>query len=73
MRSVCHNCPDRAVGCHGSCKRYLDAKAENDRERAEKLDAYLKTKDLDQVKFESVARVRKITARTKKVSGLGVK
>jgi hypothetical protein len=73
MKNVCHNCPDRAVGCHGSCKRYLDAKAEHDRERFEKRDAYLKEKDIKELKFKAVARIKKITARTKHVSGFGVK
>ncbi len=73
MKSVCHNCPDREVGCHGSCEKYIQAKAEHDRERVEKQDAYLKEKDIKELKFKAVARIRKITARTKRVSGLGGK
>lgn len=77
MKPVCHNCPDRWVAdgrrCHDTCEKYIQAKAENDRERVEKQSAYLKAKDIDQVKFESIARIKKAIDRTKKVSGLGVK
>lgn len=27
MQVPCQNCPDRAVGCHGSCVRYRQFKA----------------------------------------------
>ena len=27
----CHNCPDRCVGCHAKCERYLAAKDEHSR------------------------------------------
>lgn len=54
MKSVCYNCPDRAVvgnrSCHSTCEKYLNAKAEHDRERVEKLDAYLKEKDIKEMK-----------------------
>ena len=29
------DCPERSWDCHGKCKRYLDAKAENDKKRQE--------------------------------------
>lgn len=77
MKPVCYNCPDRWVAdgrrCHDTCEKYIQAKAEHDRERVEKQSADLKAKDIDQVKFESIARIKKAIARTKKVSGLGVK
>lgn len=77
MKSVCYQCPDRWVAdgrrCHGTCEKYIQAKVEHDRERAEKQSADLRAKDIDQVKFESIARIKKAIARTKKVSGLGVK
>ena len=30
----CKDCTDRFVGCHGSCQKYKDAKAEHERKRA---------------------------------------
>ena len=24
IKSPCHNCPDRFVGCHSSCVKYID-------------------------------------------------
>lgn len=77
MKPVCYNCPDRWVAdgrrCHDTCEKYIQAKAEHDRERVEKQSADLKAKDIDQVKFESIARIKKAIDRAKKVSGLGVK
>lgn len=44
MKTVCLNCPDRAVkmidgkpvSCHSYCEKYLEFKAENDRLREER-------------------------------------
>lgn len=33
--TVCHRCTDRHIGCHGTCERYLEQRAEMDRIRAE--------------------------------------
>lgn len=30
IKPVCRECTDRYVGCHGTCKKYIDAKAEYD-------------------------------------------
>jgi len=30
MIHVCRDCPDRTVGCHASCERYLRARAKQD-------------------------------------------
>lgn len=29
--NACMNCPDREVGCHSKCEKYLSWKAERDR------------------------------------------
>ena len=29
---TCKDCTDRVVGCHGTCQKYLEAKAKNDEE-----------------------------------------
>jgi hypothetical protein len=31
----CKDCPDRAVGCHSKCEKYLAAHRENEKLRAE--------------------------------------
>ena len=30
---VCHNCKDRYPACWGSCQKYLDAKATNEKQK----------------------------------------
>lgn len=29
----CLNCPDREIGCHGKCEKYLKEKAEHNRKK----------------------------------------
>lgn len=29
MKQVCKDCPDRVVGCHSTCERYIEAKTEH--------------------------------------------
>jgi hypothetical protein len=40
MRPPCYECPDRAVGCHGKCERYIgwseEYKKDKEPERSEK-------------------------------------
>lgn len=36
MISVCRNCLDREIGCHGYCQKYLSEKAVNDKAREKK-------------------------------------
>lgn len=31
----CYNCPDRVVGCHGTCEKYLTEKTEYEQRKAE--------------------------------------
>lgn len=31
MKPPCKDCPDRKVGCHSTCQRYLDFRKEVDR------------------------------------------
>lgn len=33
--TVCRRCTERHIGCHGTCERYLEQRAEMDRIRAE--------------------------------------
>lgn len=32
--SCCKDCPDRSVGCHAECERYIQEKAEYDEQKA---------------------------------------
>lgn len=63
MKNVCHNCPDRWVAdgrsCHGSCEKYIQAKAEHEKQRAEKLADALANKDAEGVKRKSIDRIKK--------------
>ena len=33
--TCCYQCPDRFPGCHGSCEKYIQQKAEFDKAKAE--------------------------------------
>lgn len=33
MRVPCHNCPDRAEGCHATCERYKEYEREREQIR----------------------------------------
>ena len=34
--TCCYNCTDRVVGCHGTCKKYIDERAKYDETKARK-------------------------------------
>lgn len=36
MRSPCQGCADRSTGCHATCARYAEYRAERDRQLTEK-------------------------------------
>lgn len=66
MKVPCYNCPDRFVGCHSTCSKYI----EYDKNRKEVLAN--KKKDIDQradfqrlekVKYERLQRYRKNKAK----------
>ena len=59
MKSVCYQCPDRAVGCHGTCKKYLEAKAAHEQARAAKLADALEHQDAEGVKRRSIAKIKR--------------
>jgi hypothetical protein len=40
MNSVCKNCPDRRIGCHGSCTAYRIEAARNEADRRDRIMAY---------------------------------
>lgn len=63
MKSVCYQCPDRAVvgnrSCHSTCKKYLNAKAEHEQARAAKLADALEHQDAEGVKRRSIAKIKR--------------
>lgn len=63
-KNTCQNCQDRFVGCHATCKRYLDARAEG-LEKKERADqARYAVNRLRSFQCESRARTTR-----KKLSG----
>ena len=61
--SPCKDCPDRKVGCHGSCEKYARAKAAY----AEKAEEVFKVKrtydDFDDYKIDAVIKARERSRR----------
>lgn len=55
----CYECPERAFGCHGRCKRYIEwaeaRQRQNELLRAERL----KERYLNEEPFRAVERSRK--------------
>ena len=41
MKSPCKDCPDRYVGCHERCSKYLAYKAEREAERQARYRDYI--------------------------------
>ena len=59
----CRDCQDRAVGCHGSCEKYKEAKSTYEKQvieykKAEKLEDLV-----DDFKITSVIRTKERTRR----------
>ena len=37
MIPPCKDCPDRQIGCHSTCEKYIEFKKENDKLRKERF------------------------------------
>lgn len=37
MKAPCKDCPDRQVGCHSTCEKYIEFKKEADEQRQERI------------------------------------
>lgn len=61
--SVCKDCTERAVGCHGSCERYKDAKAAYDAKVEQKWENIRNEVTIGRYIKQSVARNRKARER----------
>ena len=59
MRDSCLKCTERRVGCHGSCEKYLSAKA--DYETAKEIVGAGKAseKDMDDLKMQRIRKAEK--------------
>lgn len=61
--TVCHNCTERYIGCHGSCERYLTEKREQDAIVAEMMALHNREKDVTEFqvggKLKAMKRMRK--------------
>lgn len=59
--SPCKDCPDRCVGCHAKCEKYLSWK-----KHEEELEAIRKAKEADIMYMSHVGRVREAFRRKKR-------
>lgn len=59
------DCPDRSWDCHGKCKRYLDARAENDKKRQEIKRLAKATDDYDNYRNNVIENIRERRRRRK--------
>ena len=57
----CNQCPDRTPGCHGSCERYKQQKAELEATKEEHNKQKAIQAGLDAALYESVNRTAKRT------------
>lgn len=65
IQSPCINCPDRKVGCHTDCEKYIAFRAENERLKAELLASKKKTQVIDGHDHENHRRIIKRIKRMK--------
>lgn len=59
------DCPERSVTCHGTCKRYLDARAANEKERQEIRKKAKYQDDYDNYKNNIIENIRESKRRRK--------
>ena len=62
-KNPCYECPERAFGCHGGCKRYLQWKSEQMPIKKIEQANREKDYDLNSYHLERQERVRKATRR----------
>ncbi len=55
----CNGCKDRAVGCHGSCQKYQEAKAKHTQKTMEILNAKKVENGMDSYKIRVVMETKK--------------
>lgn len=55
---VCFECPDRTVGCHGICERYLTEKKEFDAKAAAAREKHDQENMMDSYRSASIKRMK---------------
>lgn len=60
-KAPCKDCPDRKVGCHSECKKYIEWKQIHDRE----VEAVKKQRDIEIMNVERIRRITGITCKEK--------
>ena len=64
--TCCYQCPDRFPGCHGSCGRYISAKAENNSRNEEIRKQKAIQQGLKEYKYDGIRKtMRSRTYRSK--------
>ncbi len=58
-KGICYECPDREVGCHSKCERFLEYKQKNADAEAAKQKAWLSENEFYNFKKDNVARYKR--------------
>lgn len=61
MKYPCKGCAERAAGCHGTCKKYIDAKTVIENENSTIKRAKMEQRAFDDYKAGIVTSTRKKT------------
>lgn len=59
MRDTCLGCTNRRVGCHGSCEKYLSAKAELEAAKEVVRTCKSHENDVNDLKIRRIQKARK--------------
>lgn len=63
IKETCKDCADRSVGCHGTCQKYLDAKAEYEAKKNQVIENQYADKLMDSVWADAIIKIKKKTRR----------
>lgn len=58
-KGICYECPDREVGCHSKCEKFLEYKQKNADAEAEKQRVWLSENEFYNFKKDNVARYKR--------------
>ena len=62
--TVCKDCPDRQIGCHGTCERYIRQRQKAEKEKELIRKNRNKEEQLRQRSIEGIQRMRRPKKRT---------
>lgn len=63
FKSPCKDCEDRAVGCHGSCEKYITVKAAHIEEKSRLRELKEPDRIFYSAKVDAVAKTKKMIGR----------